>query len=526
MKNLFTFALPVLILVSCGQDRLGVDADDPLDSFTDKVDHEMIELGDKLDDPYSVDNVNSAIASLYPTKAGRSDVTATDLYVRFLPSDDEQLERLCNLGLELVDHPVDYQIVREGDYYHDPDIPEDEITWQYAVVDRNFVFPKDIRYEILDECYISENDPSIKSDGLDWEAIEREAYRLTGNSGMLDATTKGSKAAPAGRITIVDKDCNGGQPFGVAGVKVVCNSFVKIATTYTDRDGYYQMGKRYSSKVRYRLMFKNTKGFNIGFNLVLIPASISTLGKGSPEGKDVEVTEASDGALFRRCVVNNAAYDYITRCEAGDMDIKMPPKDLRIWIFKGLSSSSAVMLHQGAVIDNLKILASYLDIYRTLLKLFAPDITIGAKGKDYKALYDHVVHELAHASHFAQVGKNYWTRYVAYMGISFLTSGGTTYGTGLENNAGYAEVGEMWAYFMQSVMYQERYGGPIPSSGTSYWFYPQILRYMYERGMTRAEIFKALDENVNSRDALQNRLVELYPDRKSLIDNAFMRYER
>ena len=30
--------------------------------------------------------------------------------------------------------------------------------------------------------------------------------------------------------------------------------------------------------------------------------------------------------------------------------------------------------------------------------------------------------------------------------------------------------------------------------GTSFWFYPQIFRYLYERGMTCADLFKALGE--------------------------------
>src|SRR5574344_235061 len=74
--------------------------------------HEMIVLGNRLEDPYTVDNVAAAIASLYPTRAGRVAVDPTDLYVRFLPSDDADFSRLEKLGLMLVDHPVDYEIIR------------------------------------------------------------------------------------------------------------------------------------------------------------------------------------------------------------------------------------------------------------------------------------------------------------------------------------------------------------------------------------------------------------------------------
>ena len=90
------------------------------------------------------------------------------------------MNRLTELGLELSDHPFDYQIVREGDYYHDPAIADEKITWQYAVAGKDVEFPEDIRCEILDRCYIPESDATRAPD-IDWDAVERESFRLTGN---------------------------------------------------------------------------------------------------------------------------------------------------------------------------------------------------------------------------------------------------------------------------------------------------------------------------------------------------------
>ena len=351
--------------------------------------HGMIELGEQLEDPYSVENMREALAALYPTRAGEIPVSTTDLYVRFLPADEEQYARLLALDLRLMDHPVDYRIVREGDYYHDPEISEDAITWQYAVVPRNFTFPSGIRYEILDECFISEHDPVTRADtGIDWDAVEREAYVRTGNAGLFPETRDGEEGSPSGpvfpsgRITVEDPDAFGGKPYGLAGVMVCCNSFVKFATAYTDRDGYYQLPKKYSTTPRYRLVFKNSAGFSIGLNLILVPASVSTLGKGPASGIDAHIDASSDGALFRRAAVNNAAYDYIARCAASDLDIKEPPKDLRIWIFKDLKCSSSAMLHHGAFVESNDLIQRYLGGYVSLLKVFLPDITIGAGGGD------------------------------------------------------------------------------------------------------------------------------------------------
>ena len=341
----------LLLLAAGGCNEKGADiAPEGWDS-KEEMGHDMIVLGEKLEDPYSVSNVTKALANLYPTKADRVDITPTDVYVRFLPKSEEEYQRLVSAGYDLMDHPLDYKIIRDGDYYHDPEIDEEDITWQYAVLPHGTSMPEGIEYEILDDCYIPETG-TRSDDGIDWDAVEREAFRLTGNGDMLSSLTRGGAEIPEGRITIVDKDANGGKPFGVAGVKIVCNVFVKFASAYTDRDGYYKLGKKYSSNPRYRLMFKNKEDFAIGFNKIVVPASTSALGKDGPEGKDAEITIDSDRKLWCRAVVNNAAYDYITRCGADDMNIARPPRNLRIWIFQKFNSSSAIMMRHGALVEH------------------------------------------------------------------------------------------------------------------------------------------------------------------------------
>lgn len=522
MKNFFIVSA-IMLAASCSG-SLTDPPGFPGDAYGSSLPHEMIVLGDHLEDPYSVDNITRAVASLYPTKADRVVIDASHLYVRFLPADDSQYEELENAGLELLDHPVDYEIVREGDYYHDPEVPEGDITWQYAVVDKDFELPEHIRHEVLDECYIPQDSADTKSGGIDWDAVERESYRLTGNAGMLVPETRGRESGtPQGRITIVDDKA--AEPVsGVKGVKVSCNSFVKFAHGYTDEDGYYQVNKNFSSRPRYRIVFKNSLGFGIGFNLLLQPASASTLGKNSPQGLDVEISSSSERKLFTRCAVNNAAYEYYGKCRDGENEMRTPPANLRIWLFQNLDASSAVMLQQGAVIDD-SIISDFLGEYTYLLKIFLPDLTIGLKGADdYAEVYSRTVHELAHASHFMQAGKYYWNKYIKYVVTSFVTSGFVTYGTGTEEGAGYCEVGEMWAYYLQSKYYRERYGLEDVAFGTEFWFSPQILMYLDDRGLNRYRIFAALTSDINSREMLQKKLVSMYPEFKSAIIQAFARY--
>jgi len=514
-----------LVMMSCSKENVtslnGVDYE-----YGRGFSHEMIVLGRRLENPYRTENVTKALQELYPTKADRVPVQTTDLYVRFLPSDKGQCDRLEALGLHLVDHPLDYEIAVDGDWYHDPEVPDNEVTWQYAVVPADFEFPEDIEHEIIHECHIMDSESQTKADGIDWEAVERQAFILTGNEERLSQpeTRASSKTSPSGRITIVDEHANGGKPFGVAGVKVSCNVFVKFDHAYTDRDGYYKMTKKFSSNLRYRLVFKNEKGFGIGINLILVPASVSTLGKASPSGINMTVTSDSDGKLFRRCVVNNAAYDYYSRCASSDLDIALPPGDLRIWLFNSLKVSSAVMLHHGSILTN-KQISSFLGKYAAIIKFLLPDITLGLEAKeDYRSIYSTVCHELAHASHFSKVGTDYWNEYIWYIVESYITTGGMTYGDGSGEKAGYCEIGEDWAYFLESKMFKDRYGGYFPTFGTSFWFNPQIFRYLYDRGITSSQIFSVLNGDVTDKAHLKDALLKSFPAKKNIIQQVFDRY--
>lgn len=489
-----------------------------------EVSHDMIVLGEQLEDPYSLKNMKEAVTKAYPTKGREVEIKATDVYMRFLPRNEEEYDMLVDSGLHLLDHPVDYRIVRDGDYYHDPSLDESEITWQYAVVPPEYKCPYGIVNEVLDECYIPDNATGTRAgDGIDWTLVERTAFDLTGNSDMLQPATKAG-AAPSGRIMLVDSDHDGGAPVGLAGVMISCNTFVKFATAYTDDEGYYQFDKKFSTDVRYRIVFKNQRSFAIGMNLLLVPASMSTMGTNPSDGVDLVIDSSSDHKLFVRAVVNNAAYEYWQRCNDENDPLPQPPYQTRIWLFDELESSSTPMLQQGPVLEG-TLLSKFLGSFKELIQTFMPDITIGLSGAEtYKSIYALTVHELAHASHFQQVGVDYWNKYISFIIESFVGSLGAMYGVGTEKDSGYCEVGEMWAYYLENMMLRDRYGDEIIVQGTSHWFSPQILMYLDERGLSASKLFAAFTKDVINVSQLRKKLSELYPTYESLINQAFDRY--
>ena len=122
------------------------------------------------------------------------------------------------------------------------------------------------------------------------------------------------------------------------------------------------------------------------------------------------------------------------------------------------------------------------------------------------------------------MGTSYWNRYILYVIDSYIKTGGMTYGDGSGSDAGYCEIGEMWAYYLESKMYKERYGGSFPTFGTSYWFRPQIFRFLDERGLPQSKIFSVLGEDVTSRDELETALTLAYPNKREVIQQVFSRY--
>ena len=82
----------------------------------------------------------------------------------------------------------------------------------------------------------------------------------------------------------------------------------------------------------------------------------------------------------------------------------------------------------------------------------------------------------------------------------------------------------MWSYFLESKMYKDRYGGSFPSFGTSFWFKPQIFRYLNERGLDCSKLFNVLDASVTSVSELKTALIKAYPVSKDMIEQVFNRY--
>lgn len=180
MKKILLFIPFIFLFAACSQDNEIIAENDDSTNFPkeQKETDGMMVLGEKLENPYSIANMEKAYADLIKTRAaGDFKIETTDLYVRFLPKDStELLELQKDTLLELFDYPLDYDIEVEGTYYHDPSIPEGQITWLYTTVKPDYEFPA-IQYEILEKCFIPNEDDLDDEwidDGID-DSVETRA---------------------------------------------------------------------------------------------------------------------------------------------------------------------------------------------------------------------------------------------------------------------------------------------------------------------------------------------------------------
>jgi hypothetical protein len=242
-------------------------------------------LGAKLNGyPYSVSAMQQAAQQILGTSAG---VSVNAWYIRFKPSNYDQLAALEDNDIDLFDYPLDYELIEEGDYFDDgTNTSTEDIPWLYAVVPVNFITPAGITNQLLQQIHVPAD-----------QMVEKKAFENTGNyvddlgcftsaSSLgndtdpntvnpcpdpcysqcpdYDPTACGGGGGggstfntriPNGTITVTDDILNTNVP--VRNARVVAKRFLKIERTFTNNFGQYQFTKKFRNKVKLNIKFKN-----------------------------------------------------------------------------------------------------------------------------------------------------------------------------------------------------------------------------------------------------------------------------
>ena len=246
-------------------------------------------LGNVYNNPYSISNMTAAYNTIYSRNIVAA--AATHYYVRVKPTNSHQLMTLDSLEFELFDHPLNREVLQEGEYYPAAyaGLAQGEYPWMYTVVEAGTVPPPGIQYQVLEALHIPDDNA----------ALEDEAFYRTGNYGCdsanyalsrldtiayyqrypaPDPCTMGiledcpgggggggtplpaSRPKPSGMINFATHLTEPSQRIGASGplqyVRIVGRRFFKIDKTYTDNGGNFKLRKRFPRKVTIIVKFK------------------------------------------------------------------------------------------------------------------------------------------------------------------------------------------------------------------------------------------------------------------------------
>ena len=373
-------------------------------------------LGTKKNNPFSVANMQAALDTLkaHPSEEngcmrapGSEDdivITATDLYVRFLPADSAQYKELmADTTLTLFDHPLDYEITQVGDYYFDP-TATGGFTWYYTRVPVNYTPNHNAKYEVLSDLFLYENSEyyseEVDNDSVNAVAnvgrakvakalnlndalktIQTISFFLTGNGAeitkndasinSLNGMQRLKKAVkkrflfwtwtdyeyfPSGYLSVKSyyKMDNGGNTLNyttltdvpIKGVQLMFWSWFTWNTTTTDANGYYESATYYDQDPYYYIVFKGNNGNNYWtFDRVILGAVClwsqkHAMGHHSRDGYTTTIAETS--GAWDACITSNAFYDFMTICDKNGL--ARPPMSLKVALRESGGSFSTPLL--------------------------------------------------------------------------------------------------------------------------------------------------------------------------------------
>ena len=448
-------------------------------------------LGNQLKNPYNVNVMQTAYNNL--TGLGCK-FEPTHWYVRFLPENiNEYMLLLEDTNFVLFEMPFDYEIITQGTYYQDPNIPLEEITWQYTTVKVNSVLPSYVRTEILDELYLPDASNALPCKlQIDLDDLEREAFTITDNLEEYDSNggnekngggpkTQQARFHPEGDI-VVENTQLGTVP--VQNVKVSIRNWFRIHQTFTNNNGHFRVQNTFKGRVFMALEFKNEhcrlrgiRGFRVWqiANCVDIPI-------GEFRGRDMETVnflinndpndvESEQKRLWMAAQTCNVVEEHHQFMNANNIT---PPEDkLNIWLTTRITlnvSGAAPMLKQMnnpnstflAAIRGLLITPGVAYAV-TIIENHLPDITFGYNtGNRPQMRSDEIAalmnHELAHAGLYRQVGNIYWFDYITYIVANVIVNNNPPYGTTNTPGVGRVEVAEGWADYIGHIATHQRYG--------------------------------------------------------------------
>ena len=551
-----------------------------------------IVLGKKIENPYAVATMQKAYENLMNSESKNSNVSkkvgesvaivTNHHYVRFWCVSQEDRDKLTALDIKFSDFPLDQEIEETGNFFAEEDITAEnyEGSWIYTSLLADFDYESlGLRYEILEDLFLFEEaqgedieeDDSVLAKASDseiafYEALEKEAFRITGNLEKEMAKNKSNiqercwffcsgRTQPKGTLKVYNTETRSTDP--VVGVKVRTYRWFVWGYGYTNSNGYYVINKKYRGNPWYSIDFDNPSN-KIKIYSTWLSLSDATYRAWTQSKSGYDKTFYTNSYGWRFSTVNNAVVKYRKYCD--QYGITKPSAKMRINVTNGTGSASAPMLQKTWGFIGYNSHASVSNFFANLgfgvintasyfFKWVLPDIWIQANSSNGTAkVFSTTFHEMAHASHFEKVGGSYWAKYISYI----ITYG--SYGDGTGRNAGLCALGEAWGYHIGNFLTIQEFGnnnseltsgafenfdpiqrpndiaksrytdanGNLNSTGWAGWMPSGLINDIIDTnsdlvrtgfrdnvsGYTLQNIYNALDRDVASPQAFRDRLLQ------------------
>ncbi len=217
-------------------------------------------LGKQLNDPYTVEQMSLAWDKLSSTKrlpSKESIIKTTHYYVKFIPKNEAELDILKkDSTLILYEYPLDYEILKQGDYYREANLPKDQPTYQYASVPVNKDLPIGVEYEILKNLFIPDEfkigqKPTINfSIKMIEELVDTSIDMVAPDPIDIIAATRWR---PAGRIMVWDDNFGNWSP--VRGAIVRARRWYTTHTGEVNENGFYSCDGQFRRRANYSIVW-------------------------------------------------------------------------------------------------------------------------------------------------------------------------------------------------------------------------------------------------------------------------------
>lgn len=305
-------------------------------------------------------------------------ITTSHLYIKFKPKNEEDISLLkIDSTLNLFNYPMDHMQIEGQDNYRDPEVPEDQPTYQYTSVKVDYNLPN-VEYEILEELFIPEEIETNKNDNFYVDELVYEALKITNNLDKSDDIyTKRSRWRPAGRIRMWDNSLD--RYVAPEGLKVRATRWFRTHRGFVNSEGYYSCDGRFRGKARYRIDWER-------HNFALRSGGFSSAEYRGPYKRGDWNWQIEDrnihqyyGTIFR------AAFHYYYQNNRG---LRRPPEN-SFW---------RTQLRIGAFTQSNDVNGNHSSFWRSF-GLWTP-IKIYTFERSNEQTYATTIHELAHASHW------------------------------------------------------------------------------------------------------------------------------